>query len=298
MRRWLYVSLVSAGLIAGCLFLTASVSKSGAAEKNRSDKQRPKSKEEFVVKVEQWGPSQEQIDEKIVEVVKDPAVDQYLSGNQYRLITFEYIDPDNKKGSEREPDRYRAIFYDYTNERSIIVLGNFSKAGELEVSVSSFQPLPSPDEFDAAVRIIENDPELGAALRAKKLAPYPPMPPLYFAPGIRSPVTRVINVGLRAKNPDDPVVQRDNEVFQLERHQSLQQRRLRIVHRHRRAAVLRGAESPVSTSFLSTLRTEVRFGAFSRSGHQPRPEPTVQRWSYETFVTKARWFSNERTCPS
>ncbi|MFZ0063391.1 MAG: hypothetical protein WAL47_15270, partial [Pyrinomonadaceae bacterium] len=137
---------------------------------------------------------------------------RYLANTQYRLITVEYVDPDNKKGNNEPPDRFRVIYYDYTNERSIIVLSQFSKPGDLDVSVSWFQPLPSPDEFDAAVKIIENDSQLGAALREKKLVPYFPMPPLYFAPGIKTRPERVLNVGLRAKNPDDPAIERENEI--------------------------------------------------------------------------------------
>lgn len=214
MRRWLYVSMMALAVATGGI-LTASVSKSGAADKQRGGKQKAQAKEQFVVRVEQWGPTQPEIDETIEGVTKDPAVAQYLNNNQYRLITFEYIDPDNKKGNERPPDRFRAIYYDYSNERSIIVLSSFSKPGELEVSVSSFQPLPSPEEFEAALRIIENDSQLGFALREKKFSPYPPMPPLYFAPGIRRRPERVINVGLRAKNPDDPAIERDDEVVSV-----------------------------------------------------------------------------------
>lgn len=215
MRRWLYVSVMAFAIATGGILLTTSASKSGAADKAHEGKQKTQSKEQFVVKVEQWGPTQEAIDETIENVTKNPAVQRYLINTVYRLITVEYIDPDNKKGSERPPNRFRAVYYDYTNERSIIALSSFANPGDIEVSVSSFQPLPSPEEFDAALRIIESDPQLGAALRGKKLTPYPPMPPLYFAPGTRVRTERVINIGLRAKNPDDPAVERDDEVVSV-----------------------------------------------------------------------------------
>ena len=211
MRRWLYFSVICLAVVTGGVLLQASASRPETSDKARDAKQKAPIKD-FVIKVEPWGPTQEVIDQAIESVTKDPAVERYLAETQYRLITVEYVDPDNKKGNNGPPDRFRVIYYDYTNERSIIVLSQFSKPGELDVSVSWFQPLPSPDEFDAAVKIIENDSQLGAALREKKLVPYFPMPPLYFAPGIKTRPERVLNVGLRAKNPDDPAIERENEI--------------------------------------------------------------------------------------
>ncbi len=213
MRRWLYVSVICLAVFSGGVLLQASASKSQTPDK-RAVKQKVPTKD-FIIKVEPWGPTQEIIDETVENITKDPAVARYLDNNQYRLITVEYVDPDNKKGLNGPPDNFRVIYYDYTNERSIIVLSKFSKPEDLEVSVSLFQPLPNPDEFEAAVKIIENDPQLGSALRDKKLVPYFPMPPLYFASGIRTRTERVVNVGLRAKNPDDPAVERENEIVSV-----------------------------------------------------------------------------------
>jgi hypothetical protein len=217
MQRWLYISIMSFALAAVVGMLGSSVSKSSAADKRRGpvQKEKTEAKEEFSVKVAPWGPAQDEIDETIGNLTGDPAVQKFLSNTQNRLISFEYIDPDNKRGDEQPPDRYRAIFYDYTNERSIIALGSFGKSGALRVSQSLRQPLPSPDEFEAAVKIVENDPQLGFALRDKKVTPYPPMPPLYFGTMSKGRVQRVINVGLRTNNPDDPALERDDEVVSV-----------------------------------------------------------------------------------
>lgn len=215
MRRWLYpMGMLLALLLAGIL-ITAAISKSQAADKVRRHKQKEaqaEAKEQFSVKVEPWGPTQEEIDETISNVTKDSAVQKLLSNTENRLISFEYIDPDKKNGGELPPDRYRAIFYDYTNDRSIIALGSLKRPGILQVSASQFQPLPSPDEFEAALRILENDPQLGFALREKKVAAYPPMPPLYFAPISKGRAERVVNVGLKATTASDPALERDDEV--------------------------------------------------------------------------------------
>lgn len=216
MRRWLYPSGIFLALLVTAILLTLTTYKSNAADKVRRHRQKeaqPQTKEpQFSVKVEPWGPTQEEIDETIGNVSKDPAVQKFLSNTQNRLISFEYIDPDNKRGTELPPNHYRATFYDYTNERSVFALGSFDGPGVLQVSASQYQPLPSPDEFEAAVRILENDPQLGFAVREKKIAAYPPMPPLYFAPLNKGRAERVINVGLKATTANDPALEREDEV--------------------------------------------------------------------------------------
>ena len=82
----------------------------------------------------------------------------------------------------------------------------------LRVSSSNYQPLPNPEEFQAALAILENDEQLGLALREKRVSAYEPMPPLYFGPAIAGRVPRVINVGLKAIKPNDPALERDDEI--------------------------------------------------------------------------------------
>ena len=215
MRRWLYPSGVLLGLVVAGI-LTVAISKSGAKEKKPgqqpAQKESAQTKDQFSVKVEPWGPTQEEIDETISSVTKDSAVQEFLSNTENRLISFEYLDPDNKASDQLPPDHYRAIFYDYTNERSIIALGSFAQPGTLQVSESSYQPLPNPEEFEAALEILENDSQLGLALREKRVSAYPPMPPLYFAPLKGGSIERTINVGLKANMPNDPALERDDEV--------------------------------------------------------------------------------------
>ena len=128
MRRWFYVSVMSFALLLTAILVTSAVSESNAADKSRGKqpKQKKESNAEFAVKVEAWGPSQEEIDKTVESITRDAAVQQFLNGTQNRLISFEYIDPDNKKGDERPPDRYGDV-YDYTNERAIVALGSFAK---------------------------------------------------------------------------------------------------------------------------------------------------------------------------
>ncbi len=218
MRRWFYVSGMSLTLLGAFVLVTAAISKSSQADDNKQrvpQKEKPAAeKASFDVKVTPWGPTQEEIDETVGNLYKDPSVDRLLSNTQNRLISLEFIDPDDKSGNgQSAPDRFRATFYDYTNERSVFAVGNFSKADALEVTKSLYQPLPSPEEFDAAVKILQSHPQLGQLVTDKKLKPYQPMPPLYFASKTTAGrVERTINVGLRAANAGEGAAERENEV--------------------------------------------------------------------------------------
>lgn len=218
MRRWLFSSGVVLTLVVAGALITAGIYKTAAADKKHRSAQKQaagesvQTKEQFSIKVEPWGPTQEAIDETISNVSKNSAVQKFLSNTQNRLIAFDYVDPDNKNGDQLPPNRYRFIFYDYTNERSIIGLGSFDNPGVLQVSSSNYQPLPNPEEFQAALAILENDEQLGLALREKRVSAYEPMPPLYFGPAIAGRVPRVINVGLKAIEPNDPALERDDEI--------------------------------------------------------------------------------------
>ncbi|MGH9365951.1 MAG: hypothetical protein ACRD1B_11925, partial [Thermoanaerobaculia bacterium] len=77
----------------------------------------------------------------------------------------------------------------------ILVEGRFDGPDVL-VSLSERQPLPSPEEFGAAVTILSKDPYFGEAIRNKTLRPYRSMPPLVNAGLPVSRVERTLTVGL------------------------------------------------------------------------------------------------------
>jgi len=104
-----------------------------------------------------------------------------LQQAQHRLLSVELIEP----GLEIKPIRipappryYRATIYDYTNNRTVWVDGRFDDLDRAEVSESGHQPLPSRGEFDAAVQILLEDPELGPPIREKQLQARLALPPL------------------------------------------------------------------------------------------------------------------------
>jgi hypothetical protein len=143
-----------------------------------------------------WGPDQAAVDAAIARTGVHSAVQRYLRSTKNRVLGFEYIDDDTKSaGRSLPPTRYRVIFFDYTNNRSVVATGSFL-SGQVEASTSKDQPNPSPDEFQAAVEVIRKDPALGPALRSSELVPYEPMPPV----AVDTLGERMVTVGLMQRN--------------------------------------------------------------------------------------------------
>ena len=179
MRR--NVFLLTALLTAGIgLLLTLSLSTSASGSKERQAKgktstQKPAGAQSPVtVTITPAGRSQSQMVETLRAVNAHPMVKKYLQSNRTRQIEFESLEPQPRS----LPETYRVTFYDYTNNRPVIVAGTYGDSEMMTFTIGTVQPLPSPEEFDAAVEIIKNDPKIGPALIAGKLKPYRPMPPL------------------------------------------------------------------------------------------------------------------------
>jgi copper amine oxidase-like protein len=155
------------------------------------------------VRIEPRGPSQRMLESVSSELLRIPALQSTLRSTNHRILHVELVDPDPTSKTNkvlRPPDRYRATFYDYTNQRTILVDGKVSKPKAIEVSESGLQPLPSPEEFEAALRILRDDPELGRGLRERLLEPYRPMPPLVSPESPDGRSERTITIGLRSKH--------------------------------------------------------------------------------------------------
>ncbi len=194
MRRWLGVLAVVTLLVGGSFI--ALVSLAGA---NSSLSARQKAKSPHTITVTPWGPDQTTIDDTKGRLLKSPVLLRYLAGKSYRMLSFDFLESGVKEAKAEPPSRYRATFFNYTSNRAIVATGRFTDSA-LEVSVSNEQPLPSPEEFEAAVSILSKDPEFGPAIRDGSLQPYPPMPPLVDISLPTSRVERTLTVGLLPKD--------------------------------------------------------------------------------------------------
>lgn len=196
MRRWLYLSALSLTMFASLLLITNSATSSTAKSPDSPvvpSESKARAKALLRINVVPVG-----VTEEAMSVVKEgiptrAAVQKFLLGTRNRLLHFGLLETDAKAGAAR---RYQAIFYDYTNNRVVTVEGNFDAPGAERLTASNEQPLPSDEEYDEALTIIEQDPVFGAAIRAGELKPFRPMPPVLYADKPNSKVERTVFVGL------------------------------------------------------------------------------------------------------
>jgi hypothetical protein len=138
-------------------------------------------KDELKLKIEPRGPDQARID-RVARVLADhPSVQEFLGKTRNRMLSFELVEPEPETKSGRPsppPHAYRATFYDYTNNRTILVDGDLDQPKRVKVSESGFQPLPGRGEFEAAVKILLKDSYFSAAIREQQLQAAPAMPPI------------------------------------------------------------------------------------------------------------------------
>ena len=133
------------------------------------------------IDIEGFGPGPEVVDEVSRAALNHPSVREQLSETRHRLLSVRLLEPEleGKPDGPLPPDRYRATIYDYTNNRVVLATGRLEDIrGSTEVSEAGYQPLPNREEFDEAVEVLLEDEDLGPAIRAQRLVPYRPMPPL------------------------------------------------------------------------------------------------------------------------
>lgn len=123
---------------------------------------------------------------------------KHLARTRHRLLRIDLLDPldDPKPARPKPPDRFRAVFYDYTHNRSLIAIGSLTKPAAATIEESGLQPLPNEEEFDEAVGVVMKHRELGPALRQQRMRVYHPMPPVLQEQLPDGRVERTITVGL------------------------------------------------------------------------------------------------------
>ena len=154
---------------------------------------------ELKLKIDPRGPDRERIEAVSQALANHPLVRESLAKTRNRLLAFEFPEPDPETKTARPappPSAYRATFYDYTNNRAILVDGDLTQPKRVRISESGSQPLPTYEEFAEAVRLLTKDETFGSALRDGRLKPYRPMPPLIDVESPHGRNERTIAVGL------------------------------------------------------------------------------------------------------
>jgi hypothetical protein len=195
-RRIRFLSIVGLPLAVLC---TASVLFVSSAHKDSRERKSPRRTDVPVtIKIVPWGPTQADVDRVIRELDQNRQVIALLKGTDHRRLTFELMGPDTPAGTPTvAPNGFRAIYFDYTNNRSVIAQGSFDHSYPTTVTPSDYQPISvDNDEFNAAVDLLKGDLEFGSKLAADQLKVYQPMPPIVFPKAPGQKIDRIVNVGL------------------------------------------------------------------------------------------------------
>lgn len=147
-------------------------------------------------KVEPFGAQYDAIERAALALTQNDSLRAFLGRSRSRLLAVEAVDEDRKSPrGPIAPKRFRATFYDYTEDRAVLVEGRLG-AKTIQIEPVADQPLPNDEEFDAAVAILRRDRDVGSGLRERRQRAYRPMPPLIEAEGADGRVTRTLAVGL------------------------------------------------------------------------------------------------------
>lgn len=170
------------------------------------------------VHVEPFGPDQAAVDRATATLLAHPRVRELLKPGEHRLLGFalESVD-DSRDGSgcaEKRmhpsvPDRFVATVYDYAQSRVLEVRGPLHALdpqvpGSVDVRMLASQPLPTGEEFAAAVAAVRQERDLCERLDKGTLAVYRPMPPFLDTRRADGSVDRILTVGLRSTQPNQP----------------------------------------------------------------------------------------------
>jgi hypothetical protein len=153
---------------------------------------------DFEISLEPVGPSAEDYERLRELILRHAAVREALGDARSLLLSLAIDGPHTETKARRilAPDRFQAVLYDYTNNRTLRASGLLRNPDELRVEAFGDQPLPSNEEFQLAVSLLRNDDEIGPLLEQQLVTPYPAMPALLDIEAADGRIERTLAVGL------------------------------------------------------------------------------------------------------
>ncbi|MCY7376237.1 MAG: hypothetical protein LH472_09740 [Pyrinomonadaceae bacterium] len=182
---------VLSGLGLGLILTTSSLA--GISENESVPKREKRAQQRVEIKVTPWGRTQAEVDAANARVERSAEVQKELGGTRYRLLESSYIENEVKGQPAQIPARFRVVFYDYTNDRTIIAESGFDSASPVVVRQEFYQPNPNDEEFAEAVRILQGDARFGGLMRGDQVRTFRPMPPVTVLSGTTE---RLVNIGI------------------------------------------------------------------------------------------------------
>lgn len=151
---------------------------------------------DLTVEFEEFGPDQRVLDEAVQTISRQMALREWARDADTRLLAVDLLPDSRKVARPRPSSRIRATYFDYTNNRSLAVDAPIDDPARVTLTESADQPLPTREEFEAAVAIVAEDRRLGRSVRENRVQPYEAMPPLVPNELPDGRVERVVTVGL------------------------------------------------------------------------------------------------------
>jgi len=147
------------------------------------------------------GPSAAEIDAYVEKLHHHPLLRKSLRGTNFRILSFRMQALPAKPGLPSVyTTKFEAIGFNYTDNAAFRIHGDAKDWGSIQFEAHDLQPIPSEEEFQAAVEILKGDPQIGPLIQQGFVQPYRPMPPLLPAPWIDSSAERTLGVGLLPLN--------------------------------------------------------------------------------------------------
>jgi hypothetical protein len=148
----------------------------------------------FKITVVPVGPTDGELQAFKEALPSQPGVATLLRGANFRHLYTEVTAPaQNENGSH-----FRAIFYDYSNQRTVVSEGVFSDLSKAVAHVENgWQPPSNEEEFQDAVAVLRADLKVGKAVSSGEVTTYRPMPPVQETnPDGSATHERIVNIGL------------------------------------------------------------------------------------------------------
>ncbi|MBY0121544.1 hypothetical protein [Bacillus sp. S/N-304-OC-R1] len=176
---------------------------------------------EIIVEAVPFGPDHETMNQIRSICDNHPTIEKFLKGNRHLLLSLELLDLKDKPGNKSinrpknsqltPPSHFLATYYDYTNNRTVIATGPIHDPSCISAAHSDTQPLPSIEEFELAVSIVRDHPELGCLIRENLVRPYRAMPALIYTELQDCRHERTLAVGLLPVEEESNDRTADNE---------------------------------------------------------------------------------------
>jgi len=120
-----------------------------------------------------------------------PNIQSLLRNKTFRVLTLQTED------SEKEKGKYYLNVYRYSDNKMFEISGPLNQSTLPQIREMDDDMPASPEEFEEAVKILTEDPEMGHELRDEKMQAYEPMPTTTVEPiNQQNKASRLINVGM------------------------------------------------------------------------------------------------------